>query len=99
MYARSTPRPSLATKPTSKFFRGVVLGLVSSVLAAPAPAHYASSLNREDASRYSRRHNNRLINTTTVAMINVAASNTSNRPESLALLIVLPNPGAETIFP
>ena len=60
---------------------------------------YVSSLNRDDANRYKRRHTNRLINTTTTAMINVAASNTSNCPPSLARLIVLPSPGAETIFP
>ena len=59
----------------------------------------ASSLNREEANRYNRRHSNRLINTTTLAMISVDASNTSNRPESLARLMVLPSPGAETIFP
>src|SRR5580658_5444254 len=60
---------------------------------------YASNLNREDAKRYRRRHTSRLISTTTVAMINVAASSTSKRPASLARLMVLPRPGAESIFP
>jgi hypothetical protein len=62
-------------------------------------AFYVSNLNREDASRYSRLHTNRLISTTTVAMISVDASNTSNLPASLARLIVLPRPGVETILP
>ena len=60
---------------------------------------YVSSLNLVEANRYNRRHTNRLISTTTLAMINVAASNTSNCPPSLALLIVLPSPVVETICP
>ena len=60
---------------------------------------YVSNLNREDASRYSRRQTNRLINTTRVAMISVDASSTSNLPESLARLMVLPRPAVETILP
>src|SRR5215470_6635887 len=61
--------------------------------------YYVSSLKREDAKRYRRRHSSRLISTTTVAIMSVAASNTSKRPASLALLMVLPRPGVETIRP
>jgi len=60
---------------------------------------YDSSLNREEARRYRRRHSKRLMSTTTLAMMSVEASSTSKRPESLALLMVLPSPGVETIFP
>ena len=63
------------------------------------PETYGSNLNREDASRYSRLHTNRLITTTTMAMISVDANSKSNRPESLARLIVLPRPAVETILP
>ena len=52
-----------------------------------------------DASRYIRRHTSRLISTTTVAIISVAASSTSKCPLSLAWLMVLPNPGASTTCP
>src|SRR5258706_6827096 len=57
------------------------------------------NLNREDGSRYNRLQTNRLISTTTVDMISVDARSTSNLPESLARLIVLPRPAVETIFP
>ena len=70
-----------------------------SVIPEAAPEVYVSNLNREDASRYNRLHTNRLISTTTIAMINVDANSTSNRPESLARLIVLPRPAVETIRP
>src|SRR5215469_17928518 len=63
------------------------------------PQNHVSSLKRVDANRYMRRHTNRLISTTTVAIINVAASNTWKCPESLAWLIVLPNPGASITLP
>jgi hypothetical protein len=39
------------------------------------------------------------MHTTTTDMINVDASKTSKRPESLARLMVLPKTGAETIHP
>src|SRR5437899_6172466 len=58
--------------------------------------YYVSSLKREDARRYSRRQSSRLMSTTTVAMISVDPSSTSKRPESLALLMVLPSPAVET---
>jgi len=38
------------------------------------------------------------MSTTTVAMMSVEASSTSKRPESLALLMVLPRPAVETIL-
>jgi hypothetical protein len=63
------------------------------------PRIYVSNLNREEASRYNRLHTNRLISTTTVAMISVDASSTSNLPESLARLMVLPRPAVKTILP
>ena len=49
--------------------------------------------------RYILLHTSRLIITTIIAMIRVEARSKSKRPASLALLIVLPNPGASTIFP
>jgi len=58
-----------------------------------------SSLKRVDASRYRRRNTRRFVSTTMVAMISVEASSTSKRPESLAPLMVLPRPGAETMWP
>src|SRR4029077_4883841 len=60
---------------------------------------YDSSLKREDARRYRRRQSSRLMSTTTVAIMSVEASSTSKRPESLALLMVLPSPAVETILP
>ena len=58
--------------------------------------HQVSSLKRVEANRYRRRHTRRFMSTTMVAMITVATSSTSKRPESLARLMVLPRPGTET---
>jgi hypothetical protein len=52
-----------------------------------------------EASRYMRLHNRRLMSTTTAAMISVEANNKSKCPASLARLMVLPRPGASTMWP